>query len=520
MEIQQSFFEYIRGQHDSNNSVIEVVGARVCFYKFNFVVGNNSKDKAYKGGLFYEIDGEITHVKFVKVVNEETARSAFKHSSRISNEGILRPWFYVFCKQKCFKSLPCNEELLKGVWTICYDHYEESLYDWVRRVVRDTSSSYTESSKLPIKNARDCLHPYWIETIRQLVNTVTRIHDKGFFHGSLTKRENYVMSEKCLKIINFGGSLEGKNQSDQDKLKRDDFIDIKVMLEYLFESLLAPKTPSSKKKATKFDLSKEWIEADRFLKFFDYINIWKYEKFVSKLLGHPFFKSPEERLEWIDTVNNDRKDPTLSLKVRSVLGKADFAVFSSWKSGGFKEAFMKEVFEYNPSSYNNDAVSLLRYLRNLNQHFRDVKTCNRPTVEEADHAIRKCFDNFLEVAGSVAFLIARYFARARIRKVVEGNKKSLAMDKAIGENRFGVVTLLRWSPLLPFSLGNYLYRFTYVLGSWLGMLPGTWAYVSAGAFGRAIIEMGSVPDTSLSVRDVEEVDGICSLLISCCGPPA
>ncbi|KAK7263788.1 hypothetical protein RJT34_31385 [Clitoria ternatea] len=98
------------------------------------------------------------------------------------------------------------------------------------------------------------------------------------------------------------------------------------------------------------------------------------------------------------------------------------------------------------------------------------------------------------VAASVAFLIARYFARNRILKLVEGNKKFLAIDKAIGENGFRVVTLLRLSPLLPFSLGNYLYGLTsvkfipYVLGSWLGMLPGTWAYVSAGAFGRAIIQ--------------------------------
>ncbi|XP_006646542.2 TVP38/TMEM64 family membrane protein slr0305 [Oryza brachyantha] len=98
------------------------------------------------------------------------------------------------------------------------------------------------------------------------------------------------------------------------------------------------------------------------------------------------------------------------------------------------------------------------------------------------------------LAAAVAFLIARYFARERILKLVEGNKKFLAIDKAIGENGFKVVTLLRLSPLLPFSLGNYLYGLTsvkflpYVLGSWLGMLPGTWAYVSAGAFGRAIIQ--------------------------------
>ncbi|KAL5571732.1 hypothetical protein UlMin_021329 [Ulmus minor] len=98
------------------------------------------------------------------------------------------------------------------------------------------------------------------------------------------------------------------------------------------------------------------------------------------------------------------------------------------------------------------------------------------------------------VAASAAFLIARYFARERILNLVKGNKKFLAIDKAIGENGFRVVTLLRLSPLLPFSLGNYLYGLTsvkfvpYVLGSWLGMLPGTWAYVSAGAFGRAIIQ--------------------------------
>lgn len=45
------------------------------------------------------------------------------------------------------------------------------------------------------------------------------------------------------------------------------------------------------------------------------------------------------------------------------------------------------------------------------------------------------------------------------------------------------MTLLRLSPLLPLAASNYLYGLTsvdlgsYVLGSWLGMLPGGWGWV-------------------------------------------
>ena len=68
------------------------------------------------------------------------------------------------------------------------------------------------------------------------------------------------------------------------------------------------------------------------------------------------------------------------------------------------------------------------------------------------------------------FFIARYLVRDRVLKLAEGNKKFMAIDKAIGENGFRVVALLRLSPLLPFSLGNYLYGLTsvklvpYILG--------------------------------------------------------
>jgi uncharacterized membrane protein YdjX (TVP38/TMEM64 family) len=97
-------------------------------------------------------------------------------------------------------------------------------------------------------------------------------------------------------------------------------------------------------------------------------------------------------------------------------------------------------------------------------------------------------------AAAIAFLITRYAARDKIAGLARDNKKFAAIDKAIGKDSFKVVLLLRLSPLLPLSLSNYLYGLTsvdfvpYVLGSWLGQLPGTFAYVSAGSYGRKVID--------------------------------
>lgn len=105
-------------------------------------------------------------------------------------------------------------------------------------------------------------------------------------------------------------------------------------------------------------------------------------------------------------------------------------------------------------------------------------------------------------AATIAYLIARYVARDRVRKLVQGNKKFEAIDRAIGKDGFRVVTLLRLSPLLPLALSNYLYGLTsvpllpYIAGSCLGMLPGTAAYVTAGSLGRAFI-LGSEEGSAL-----------------------
>lgn len=81
-------------------------------------------------------------------------------------------------------------------------------------------------------------------------------------------------------------------------------------------------------------------------------------------------------------------------------------------------------------------------------------------------------------------------ALVQVRSWAEKSKQFRAMNRMIERNGFKVVTLVRLSPLLPLALSNYLYGVTnvsltsYMLGSWLGMLPTTLVYVTAGRLSK------------------------------------
>jgi uncharacterized membrane protein YdjX (TVP38/TMEM64 family) len=96
------------------------------------------------------------------------------------------------------------------------------------------------------------------------------------------------------------------------------------------------------------------------------------------------------------------------------------------------------------------------------------------------------------VSAALSFLIARHLARARVERWAAHNPRFRAIDAAVREQGWKVVALLRLSPLVPFSLSNYLYGLTavplgpYVLASSVAMIPGTLLYVSLGAAGRAV----------------------------------
>ncbi len=90
------------------------------------------------------------------------------------------------------------------------------------------------------------------------------------------------------------------------------------------------------------------------------------------------------------------------------------------------------------------------------------------------------------LGATAAFLVGRFVARDAIARKVEGNKRFAAIDRAVGREGFKIVLLTRLSPIFPFNLLNYAYGLTrvalgsYVLASWLGMMPGTVLYVYLG----------------------------------------
>jgi hypothetical protein len=91
------------------------------------------------------------------------------------------------------------------------------------------------------------------------------------------------------------------------------------------------------------------------------------------------------------------------------------------------------------------------------------------------------------LGATAAFFVGRTVARRWVTHRIEGWPRFRAVDRAVAARGFWIVLLMRLSPVLPFFLLNYVFGVTavkpreYVLGSWLGMLPATLAYVYAGS---------------------------------------
>lgn len=91
------------------------------------------------------------------------------------------------------------------------------------------------------------------------------------------------------------------------------------------------------------------------------------------------------------------------------------------------------------------------------------------------------------LGASLAFLLARGLLRAPVGAWVKRDRRYEALDRAVAGGGAQMVGLLRLSPLIPYNLLNYALGLTgvrlrdYVLGSALGMIPGTLLYLWLGS---------------------------------------
>ena len=93
-------------------------------------------------------------------------------------------------------------------------------------------------------------------------------------------------------------------------------------------------------------------------------------------------------------------------------------------------------------------------------------------------------------AGALAFLIARYAARERVLEALAGHPNLDAIEKAIDDEGWKVVGLIRLSPPVPFAVTSYVYGltnigfWTFVITTFVGIIPATLVYVNLGAMGH------------------------------------
>jgi uncharacterized membrane protein YdjX (TVP38/TMEM64 family) len=103
------------------------------------------------------------------------------------------------------------------------------------------------------------------------------------------------------------------------------------------------------------------------------------------------------------------------------------------------------------------------------------------------------------VGAVLQFLIARYLARDRVRRVVEERAEFEAVDRAVEEEGWKVVLLLRLAPLVPGNTQGWLFgatRVSVVQFAWpsvIGILPWALFFVGIGSAGAAFLYSGENP---------------------------
>ena len=89
------------------------------------------------------------------------------------------------------------------------------------------------------------------------------------------------------------------------------------------------------------------------------------------------------------------------------------------------------------------------------------------------------------IGATLAFLVARHLGRDFVARLLKG--KWAALDDQTATHGFQVIFFLRLIPLVPFNALDYIAGLSkvgvrdYILGTFLGIIPGTFAYVYLGS---------------------------------------
>jgi uncharacterized membrane protein YdjX (TVP38/TMEM64 family) len=98
------------------------------------------------------------------------------------------------------------------------------------------------------------------------------------------------------------------------------------------------------------------------------------------------------------------------------------------------------------------------------------------------------------IGAAAAFLISRHIISGRMRRLLEDLPRAKAIYHAVGSGGWKMVWLLRLSPVMPFSVMNYVLGATelgfwpYICATLVGIMPALALYVYLGALGKATID--------------------------------
>lgn len=124
-------------------------------------------------------------------------------------------------------------------------------------------------------------------------------------------------------------------------------------------------------------------------------------------------------------------------------------------------------------------------------------------------------------SAAISFAVSRSFGRELVLESAQESPQFQALDTAFSSASYStsllLITLLRLSPVLPFSWANYLFGLSPVpftafsLGTFLGCLPAVTAYVNAGRLGAEIVVNGAEGNDALLAVGVVATIGAITL---------